>query len=143
MSHLKFEEEEFNTQFNGKTVLRLLAQAKPHWPWLVGFLLAVALTSTVESYFTFLDKRIVDEAIVARDRDMLIRLVATYGAIIGLQAVGFLAVVFFTGILGHQLQYDLRKKMFDHLQELSFSYFDKTPGSCRASRPIHRAWPSW
>jgi ATP-binding cassette subfamily B protein len=29
--------------------------------------------------------------------------------------------------LGERIQYDLRKKLFNHLQALSFSYFDKTP----------------
>ena len=63
MSHLMFEEEEFNTQFDGRTVLRLLAQAKPHWPWLLGFLMSIALVSALESYGTFLGKRIIDEGI--------------------------------------------------------------------------------
>ncbi|HJN41092.1 MAG TPA: ABC transporter ATP-binding protein, partial [Anaerolineales bacterium] len=31
------------------------------------------------------------------------------------------------GILGERIQYDLRQKMFSHLQDLSFSYFDRTP----------------
>ena len=39
MSEQYFEEEEFESQFNGQTVLRILKQATPHWPMLVGFLL--------------------------------------------------------------------------------------------------------
>ncbi|UCC62074.1 MAG: ABC transporter ATP-binding protein, partial [Anaerolineae bacterium] len=35
--------------------------------------------------------------------------------------------IFLAGILGERIRYDLRKKMFDHLQDLSFSYFDRTP----------------
>ena len=34
--------------------------------------------------------------------------------------------IFITGILGEKVRYDLRRKLFDHLQRLSFSYFDKT-----------------
>ena len=52
MSHLKFKEEEFNTQFNGKTILRILAQATPHWPLLLGFVTAIAMVSGVDSYLT-------------------------------------------------------------------------------------------
>jgi ATP-binding cassette subfamily B protein len=42
-------------------------------------------------------------------------------------AIGVFGLVFLTGILGERIRYDLRKKLFDHLQELSFSYFDRTP----------------
>jgi ATP-binding cassette subfamily B protein len=127
MSHLGFEEEEFSTQFNGRTVIRILAQAKPHWPLLVGFLLAISLVSVMDSYSTFLSKRIVDEGIVVGDEGALTRLVATYGSLIVLQAGGIFGFIYMTGILGERIRYDLRQKMFNHLQELSFSYFDRTP----------------
>jgi len=123
----EFEEEEFTTQFNGRTMLRILALAKPHWPWVVGFLIAVALVSTLDSYFTFLSKQMVDEGIVPGNREVLTRIVLTYGALIVVQAVGVLGFIYLAGILGHRLRYDLRKKMFNHLQDLSFSYFDRTP----------------
>jgi ATP-binding cassette subfamily B protein len=127
MSHLEFEEEEFDTQFSGKTALRILAQATPHWPWLVGFLVAITLASGLDSYFTYLSKRIVDEGILAGDRAMLTSVVTTYGALIVVQAVVVFAFIFLAGRLGERIRYDLRKKMFEHLQELSFSYFDRTP----------------
>ncbi len=123
----EFEEQEFTTQFNGRTLVRILAQARPHWRWMVGFVLAVAFVSALDSYFTFLSKRIVDEGIVAGDRAALMRIVAIYASLIIVQAVGVFGFIFLTGILGERIRYDLRKKLFDHLQELSFSYFDRTP----------------
>jgi ATP-binding cassette subfamily B protein len=127
MSQFEFEEEEFTTEFNGRTVLRILAQAKPHWPWLVGFLVCIAFVSVLESYFTFLSKRIVDEGILVGDRAALVRIITVYGLTLLASAVGVFGFIYLTGILGERLRYDLRKKMFDHLQELSFSYFDRTP----------------
>ena len=127
MSDFEFEEEEFSTQFNGRTVLRILSQARPHWPWLVGFLLTIALVSALDSYFTFLSKRIVDEGILGGDRAALTQIVVTYGLLIIVQSAGVLGFIFLAGILGERVQYDLRQKMFDHLQDLSFSYFDRTP----------------
>jgi ATP-binding cassette subfamily B protein len=32
-----------------------------------------------------------------------------------------------SSFLGERVQYDMRRKLFGHLQELSFSYYDKTP----------------
>ncbi len=123
----EFEEEEFATQFNGRTLLRILAQTRPHWKWLVGFLLAIALVSGLDSYFTYLSKRMIDEGILAGDRAVLVRIVLTYASLIVVQAVGVFGFIFLAGILGERVRYDLRKKMFNHLQELSFSYFDRTP----------------
>ncbi len=127
MSHFEFEEEEFTTEFNGRTVLRILAQTKPHWPWLVGFLLSISSVSLLDSYFTYLGKQIVDEGILAGDRAALTRIITTYGLLIVVSAVGVFGFIFLVGILGERIRYDLRKKMFDNLQQLSFSYFDRTP----------------
>ncbi len=48
--HYEFEEEEFTTQFNGQTIRRILAQAMPHWPYLVGFLIFIALTAVLDAF---------------------------------------------------------------------------------------------
>jgi ATP-binding cassette subfamily B protein len=123
----EFEEEEFSTQFNGRTLLRILAQTKPYWRWVAGFLFAVAIVSAGDSYFTYLSKQIVDEAIVPGNRAALTRLTTIYGSLIIVQAIGVFGFIFLAGILGERIRYDLRKRMFDHLQDLSFSYFDRTP----------------
>ena len=123
----EFQEEEFTTQFNGRTVLRILAQTKPHWRWVVGFLVSIGAVSGIDSYTTFLGKRIIDEGIVAGDRQALINIVVIYGALIVVQSVLVFAFIFLAGILGERIRYDLRKKLFNHLQDLSFSYFDRTP----------------
>ncbi len=127
MSDFEFEEEEFTTQFNGRTVLRILAQARPHWPWLAGFLLSIAFVSWLDSYFTFLSKRIVDEGILAGDRVALTQIVTTYGVWIVASSAAIFVFIYLAGVLGERIRYDLRKGMFEHLQELSFSYFDRTP----------------
>jgi ATP-binding cassette subfamily B protein len=127
MSHYDFEEEEFTTEFNGRTILRILKQALPHWPWLVGFVLAITFVSTMGSYFTYLSKRIVDDAITVGDREMLVHLVTRYGGLLFVQSAGVFGFIFMAGNLGEVVRYDLRKKMFEHLQALSFSYFDRTP----------------
>ncbi|HSJ52880.1 MAG TPA: ABC transporter ATP-binding protein [Anaerolineae bacterium] len=122
-----FEEEEFTTQFNGRTFLRILAQTRPHWRWVAGFLVTVAAVSAMDSYFTFLSKRIVDEGILAGDPEALVDIVTIYGLLIFVQAAMVFGFIYLTGVLGERVRYDLRKKMFNHLQALSFSYFDRTP----------------
>jgi len=121
------EEEEFSTQVNSRTVWRILRLATAHWRWLAGFLVAIALVSTLDSYFTFLSKSIVDDGIVAGNRALLMRLVSRYGALIVVQSGLVLSFIYLSGVLGERIRYDLRKALFNHLQDLSFSYFDRTP----------------
>jgi ATP-binding cassette, subfamily B, bacterial len=127
VSDVNFEEEEFSTSFDGNTILRILAQVKPYWKWVVGFVLSVALVSALGSYQTYLSKQMVDEGIIAGNRDALIRATVIFGGISLVSAFFVFGFIFLCGVLGNRVQYDLRKKMFNHLQELSFSYFDRTP----------------
>jgi ATP-binding cassette subfamily B protein len=127
VSHVEFEEEEFTTQFNGQTIKRIGQQMRPHWRWVAGFIFLVVVVSIFDSFFTYLSKLIIDEGIVAGDRNRLIELIRLYGALILVQAAGVFGFIYLTGILGERVQYDLRRKMFNHLQTLSFSYFGKTP----------------
>ena len=124
---LTFEEEDFTTKLNGRVVLRILRQAAPYWHWVLGFILMIAATSVMDSYFTYLGKRIIDEGIVEQDPAQLTRLLTTYGGLAVVQAVSVFGFIYLAGILGERVQYDMRRKLFNHLQELSFSYFDKTP----------------
>ncbi len=74
-----FEEEEFNTDFNGRTLRRILAQTLPYRRWVLGFLAMISIVAFLDAYFTFLSKRIVDEGIVAGNRAALMQIVTQYG----------------------------------------------------------------
>lgn len=123
----ELEEEDFTTQFNVGTFRRILGLVKPHWRWVVGFLFTIAWVSMLDAVFTFLSKRIIDEGIIARNPGVVSEIIVLYGGLMLLQAVGVFFFIYLAGVLGERVQYDLRKKLFDHLQTLSFSYFSKTP----------------
>jgi len=123
----RFEEEEFSGLFTGKVVQRILIQVKPYTFWVLGFVLTISIVSVLDSYFTFLSKRIIDEGIGAGNSVILKEILTQYGALIILQAASVFCFIYFAGILGERVQYDLRKKMFNHLQKLSLSYYNKTP----------------
>jgi len=129
-----FEEEDFTTQFNGGTVLRILGLATNHWRWLVGFVMSVGAVAAMDSYFTYLSKRIIDEGIVAGNKEALIGIVQVYGGLIFLQSAMVFAFIYLAGILGERIRYDLRKQLFNHLQQLSFGYYDRTPVGWMMSR---------
>ncbi len=127
MTEQYFEEEEFTTQFTGKITLRILQLAKPHWKWVLGFLLMITLVSILDAYFTFLTSLIIDNAILEENIEALKNIIIRYGLLILVQAAGVFGFIYLAGILGERIRYDLRKKMFIHLQELSLSYYNVTP----------------
>src|SRR5579859_241198 len=127
MSEFDFEEEEFNTQFSGGTLRRIGAQLRPHWRAAAGFLTAVSFVSFFDAYLTYVQKRIVDEGILAHNLSAVWSIAAQYGAITLAQAVAVFGMIFLVGILGERVRYDLRQLMFSHLQDLSLSYYSRTP----------------
>jgi len=127
MTDYQFEEEEFTTQFNGKTVKRIARQARPYWGWVGGFLLLIGLVSLQDSIFTYISKLIIDEGIIPGDMQRLRQLFTLYASLVLVQAVAVLGFIYIAGILGERIQYDLRRTMFNHLQNLSLSYYSRTP----------------
>ncbi len=122
-----FEEEEFSTQFNGSTVLRILGLTRPHWTWVVGFLVTIALVSGLDSYFTYLSKQIVDLGIIPGDITALVSIITRYAILLLFQAAFVFGFIYLAGVLGERIRYDLRRNMFNHLQDLSLSYYNRTP----------------
>jgi len=120
------EEKDYG-KLTSHVLRRLLALLKPHWKWVVGFLLCIAVVSIVDAYSTFLSKTIIDEGIIAGSRDAIVKTVMIYGAMILVQAASVYGFIYLVGVLSERVRYDLRKHMFNHLQKLSLSYFSQTP----------------
>jgi ATP-binding cassette subfamily B protein len=126
VAEIELEEDEYTSQITGKTVSRIFGLTKPHWRWVVGFLIMIAFTSILDAIFTYLSKGIIDQGIVAKSHEALIRILAIYGGLILVQAVCVFFFIFLAGILGERIQYDLRRSMFNHLQNLSLAYYSQT-----------------
>jgi ATP-binding cassette subfamily B protein len=122
-----YDEEEFASKFDGKIFMRILGLAKPHWKWVAGFLILILFVSSIDAYFTYLTKRILDEGIVPGNVKALVSILGQYGALIVIQAAMVFGFIYLVGILGERVRYDLRKTMFNHLQQLSLSYYSRTP----------------
>ncbi len=132
--YMEFEEEEYTSQVNKSTMWRIARLGLAHWPLMVGFLVFIALVSLIESWHTYLSKQIIDMGIVAQDVSALRYYMGLYLATWPIFAVLVFGFIYCAGVLGHLVQYDLRKAMFNHLQNLSLSYYDKTPTGWLMSR---------
>jgi len=126
VADIELEEEEYSSQITGTTLRRILRLTQPHRRWVIGFWVMIAFTSILDAYFTYLNKGIIDQAIIAKDQHVLIQILSLYGGLILVQAGCVFTFIFLAGVLGERIQYDLRKSMFNHLQELSLAYYSQT-----------------
>ena len=122
-----FEEEEFESKFNGKVFSRILQLVIPHKKWVIGFMITIAVVAGLDAVSTYLSKLIIDDGIMAGNRQALVGILIMYGVLILVQSGSVFLFIYLAGILGERIRYDLRKKMFNHLQALSLNYYSKTP----------------
>ncbi len=127
MAEKHFHEEVFSDKLSGKTALRILSLAKPHISLLAGFVICIMTTAFLEAFSTYIVKQAIDNAVIPGSRTLLFRYLILYGFIHILLALSVFGFIYGAGKLGEIIQYDLRKKLFSHIQDLSFSFFDKTP----------------
>jgi len=120
---IEIEEEEFTSQLTAPVLKRIMGLLLPHWKWVVGFLITIAVTSGLDAYFTFINKQIIDQGITPGDKERVMQLAVIYGGFIILQAGAVFTFIYLAGVLGERIQYDLRKLLFNHLQDLSLSYY--------------------
>lgn len=120
---IELEEEEYTSQLTAPVFKRILSLLRPHWKWVAGFLITILLTSVLDAYFTYLSKEIVDTGITLQDKPALMRIAVIYGVLQLLQAGFVFTFIYLAGVLGERVQYDLRKMLFNHLQDLSLSYY--------------------
>lgn len=127
MTEQYFEEEEFETAFDGRTLVQLLRLQLRHKRWVAVYLASTLAISVQEAYLTFLTKRIVDEGLVAGDWPHVVGLIVHYGAVFAGFSIPVVGFIVGAGYLGELIRYDLCRDMFARLQQLSLSYFDRTP----------------
>ena len=81
------------------------------------------MTSVTDALLTYVNKGFVDQGINLHDTARVYSLAKIYGSIIFFQMATVFTFVYLAGVLGERIQYDLRRMMFNHLQELSLSYY--------------------
>ncbi|MBI9102848.1 MAG: ABC transporter ATP-binding protein [Spirochaetales bacterium] len=117
-----------------KTIFRILKLAKPHKVLFTGFILCIIFTAFLDSLGTYITKSIIDEGILAGSLEQVIYFCKLYGLTYLINSLSFFGFIYCAGRLAEQIQYDLREKLFNHIQELSFSFFDKSSSGWLLSR---------
>jgi ATP-binding cassette subfamily B protein len=113
---------------------RVITYVRPYMRPLVAFVVAVILGSIATAVTPLLLKVLIDEAIPHKDRH-LVMLVALGAVGLALfNAVLSLAQRYYSARIGEGLIYDLRVKLFDHVQRMPIAFFTRTQTGALQSR---------
>ena len=118
------EEEKANRPKVTKTLLRRIGSyLRPYWKQMALVLVAILLSSILGLLPSILTGRIIDDGLIGRDLDALIRLIAlSLGVMLAANLIRVLESYLNSWIAQH-ITFDMRNSMFRHLQSMSHRFF--------------------
>lgn len=121
------EDDVLGKAYDRKLMGRLLVYARPYRALMYGAFVLLCIEGGVQVVGPLLTRRVIDVAVPARD--MHVVAVCTVLLLLALLAefVTSYGQTWLTSLLGQRVMRDLRMEIFEHLQRLSVSYFDRNP----------------
>lgn len=121
------EDEVMGKAYDGRLMRRLLKFALPYKYMLIGSILLLIAAQAFSAYRPKIIQEAIDNAIVTGDLNRL-HLYALYfvGLLIGEFILQY-SVIYLTQLMGQRIIFDLRMKLYAHLEGLHLQFFDRNP----------------
>ncbi|MBA2455970.1 MAG: ABC transporter ATP-binding protein [Nocardioidaceae bacterium] len=116
------------------TVRRVSRFARPYTRQIVGFLILVVIDAGLVVATPLLFKKIVDDGVLRQDTRLVVTLALIVAAIAFVEAGLTLAQRYFSARIGEGLIYDLRIRVFGHVQRMPLAFFTRTQTGALVSR---------
>lgn len=120
------EEEDYTKRFDWGLWLKLFRYLKPYKRHLFVLSVVVIILAGIDTVFPLLTKHAVDQYIIPGSLDGLKLFGLIYLLLIVVQALVVWLFIAVAGKVDMGLCYDIRRTGFKRLQELSFTYYDRT-----------------
>ena len=127
MADLNIDDEILGKAYDSKLMRRLLTYVKPYSKYVVIAILMNIVVAALGPLRPYLTKIAIDDYIVNSNYDGLVYISILLVGTLIFQAVIQYFLTYFTQLMGQKIIYDLRVKLFGHIQKLALKYFDKTP----------------
>ena len=109
-----------------RTLGRVWVLARPYRAMLFGFLATIVLAALLALVPPLIIRAILDDAIPEGDRHMVTVLAGLMAAAAFAEAVLSLGERWWSSRIGEGLIYDMRSRLFDHVQRMPISFFTRT-----------------
>ena len=117
------EEKQNSPKITAQLLKRMFSYLIPYWKQLIVSVLAIITSSVFGVFPTILTGRIIDEGLLQQDLPVLIRLIGlSFGVLI---IANLISVVesYVNVWMAENITYDMRNKMYSHLQRMSHRFF--------------------
>jgi ATP-binding cassette subfamily B protein len=116
------------------TVRRIIRFAAPYRRQLVWFLLLIVLDAVIGAVNPLIFRAIIDEGIAKHNIGLTELLAALVAALAVVDAAASLFNRWFSARIGEGLIYDMRSKVFEHIQRMPIAFFTRTQTGALISR---------
>jgi len=121
------EDEITGKAYDSRLMKRLLSYAAPYRKLIFTGVLLTLLTAFLQLAGPYLTKMAIDKYIAQKQLSGLYYILVIYFFVIIFLFLTQYAQIYITQYFGQKLMFDIRSKIFRHLQSLSLSFFDKNP----------------
>jgi ATP-binding cassette subfamily B protein len=121
------DDEILGKAYDSKLMKRLLGFVKPYKKYVVAAIFINVIVAALGAVRPLLIKIAIDDYIVNFNYQGLVTISAVLFGTLIFQAIVQYFLTYYTQLMGQNIIYDLRVKLFAHVQKLSLKYFDKTP----------------
>ena len=121
------EDEALGKAYDARLMRRLMRYIRPYRGLVAGAMALLFIDGTLQLAGPWLTKRIIDVALPARDLGMVRAAVLLFLAATLLQFAFSYFETLLTTRLGQEVMHNLRMEIFEHLQRLPVTFFDRNP----------------
>lgn len=123
-----------NTKIGKETFKRILKFATPYKNSLIIFLILIILDAAIGVVNPLLYKQIIDKGIIAKNTELIVRIAFLVGFLSICDAILSYAQRYFSARIGEGLIFDMRTKVFSHIQQMPIAFFTRTQTGALVSR---------
>lgn len=113
-------------KFRNKTLKTMVKFTKPYKKYLILIIVFMVFTAIIDGFFPYMTKYAIDNFVIPQEYSRIKPFIIIYLLMIIFQGVNVFTFILLTGYIKNNICYDIRKRAFNKLQHLSFSYYDKT-----------------
>ena len=121
------EDDVLGKAYDRKLMGRLLIYTRPYRALMYGAFALLCVEGGVQVVGPLLTRRVIDVAVPARDMHIVAACTAFLFLALVAEFVTSYGQTWLTSLLGQRVMRDLRMEIFEHLQRLSVSFFDRNP----------------
>ncbi|MDQ4052264.1 MAG: ABC transporter ATP-binding protein/permease [Actinomycetota bacterium] len=132
--HIRSDRSVIDNRIDPGTVRRVFGFARPHRKLISVFLALTVVDAAMVVVMPLLVQRIVDDGILAGDRGLVTMLAFAMAGVVIFNAVLAVIAGWLSSRIGEGLIFDLRTKVFGHVQRQSLAFFTRTQTGALVSR---------